>query len=52
MNLSFNDKSSLCASFFASSKAASWPTLPNMPYEAALKSAKNYIKNQNFSIRG
>jgi hypothetical protein len=52
MNLSLNDKSSLCASFFASSKPASWSTSPSMSYEAALKSAKKYIKNQNFSIKG
>jgi hypothetical protein len=51
LNLSLNAKSSLFASFFTSSKAASWPTLPSMSYEAALKSAKKYIKNQNFSIK-
>jgi hypothetical protein len=109
MNLSLNDKSSLFASFYASSKAAfrtqraqflpfrlrqspynrrsqvdpycintdqlakpavvdstelsrqpkrqklrslsTWPTSPSMSYEAALKSAKKYIKNQNFSIK-
>jgi hypothetical protein len=52
MTLSLNDKTSLFASFPASSKAASWSTLPSMSYEAALKSAKKYIKNQNFSIKG
>ena len=51
MNLFLNDKSSLFASFSASSKAASWPTLSSMSYEAALKSAKKYIKNQNFYIK-
>jgi hypothetical protein len=50
MNLFLNAKSSLFAYFSTSSKAASWSTLPSMPYEAALKSAKKYIKNQNFSI--
>ena len=48
MNLSLNAKSLLFASFFASSKAASWPTFQRMSYEAALKSAKKTIKNQNF----
>ena len=43
-----NAKSSLFAPFYASSKAASWSTSPSMSYEAALKSAKKYIKNQNF----
>jgi hypothetical protein len=52
MNSTLNDKSSLFAPFSASSKAASWPTLPSMSYEAALKSAKKYIKNQKFSIKG
>jgi hypothetical protein len=52
MNLSLKDKSSLFASFCASSKAASWPTSASMSYKAALKSAKKYIKNQNFSIKG
>ncbi len=67
MNLSLNDKSSLFASCSAhkmspghficfrstaSSKAASWPTFPSMSYEAALKSAKKYIKNHSFSIKG
>jgi hypothetical protein len=52
MNLSLNAKSSLFAPFFASSKAASCPTSPSMFYEAALKSAKKYIKNQNFIIKG
>jgi hypothetical protein len=50
MNLSLNAKSSLFTSFSASSKTASWTTLPSMSYEAALKSAKKYIKNQNSSI--
>jgi hypothetical protein len=52
MNPSFNAKSSLFASFSASSKAASWPTYASMSFEAALKSAKKYIKNQNFIIKG
>ena len=52
MNLSPNGKNSLFASFSASSKAASWSTLPSMSYEAALKAAKKYIKNQTFSIKG
>jgi len=52
MNLSLNDKRSLFAFFSASSKAASWSTSPSMSYEAALKSAKKIIKNQNFSIKG
>jgi len=52
MNLSLNHKNSLFASFSASSKAASWSTFPSMSYEAALKSAKKTIKNQNFSIKG
>jgi hypothetical protein len=52
MNLSLNAKNSLFASFLASSKAASWPTSPSMSYEAALKSAKKTIKNQNFIIKG
>jgi hypothetical protein len=52
VNLSLNDQISLFASFSASSKAASWSTLPSMSYEAALKSAKKYIKNQNFIIKG
>jgi hypothetical protein len=43
-----NAKSSLFAPFYASSKAASWSTYPSMSYEAALKSAKKTIKNQNF----
>jgi hypothetical protein len=51
MNLFLNDKSSLLASFSASSKAASWSTYLSMSYEAALKSAKKYIKNQNFNLR-
>jgi hypothetical protein len=41
MNLSLNAKSSLFASFY-----------PSMSYEAALKSAKKYIKNQNSIIKG
>jgi len=48
MNPSLNAKSLLFASFYASSKVASWPTSLSMSYEAALKSAKKYIKNQNF----
>jgi hypothetical protein len=48
MNLSLKDKNSLFASFYASSKAASWPTYPSMSCEAALKSAKKTIKNQKF----
>jgi hypothetical protein len=52
MNLSLNAKSSLFASFLASSKAASWSTYLSMPYEAALKSAKKTIKNQNFILKG
>jgi hypothetical protein len=52
MNLSLNAKSSLFASFSASSKAASWPTYPSMSREAALKSAKKTIKNQSFRIKG
>ncbi len=48
MNLSLNDKSLLFASFSASSKAASWSTYSSMSCEAALKSAKKTIKNQNF----
>jgi hypothetical protein len=47
MNLFLHDKSSL----FASSKAASWSTFLSISYEAALKSAKKYIKNKNFSIK-
>jgi hypothetical protein len=52
MNPSFDDKSSLFAPFSASSKAASWTTSPSMSYEASLKSAKKYIKNQNSIIKG
>jgi len=67
MNLSLNDKSSLFASCSAhkmspghflcfrspaSSKTASWSTSSSMSCEAVLKSAKKYIKNQNFSIKG
>jgi hypothetical protein len=52
MNLSVTAKNSLFASFYASSKAASWPTSPSMSYEAALKSAKKTIKNQNFISNG
>jgi hypothetical protein len=52
MNLALHAKSSLFASFYAPSKAASWPTSPSMSYEAALKSAKKYIKNQNFIMKG
>jgi hypothetical protein len=52
MNLFLNGKSSLFASFSASSKAASWSILSSMSYEAALKSAKKYIKNQTFIIKG
>jgi hypothetical protein len=52
LDLSLNDKSSLFASFSALSKAASWSTLSSMSYEAALKSAKKFIKNQTFIIKG
>jgi hypothetical protein len=52
MNPSLNSKSSLFASFSASLKAASWPTFLSMSCEAALKSAKKHIKNQNFTIKG
>jgi hypothetical protein len=41
----------LCFRSPASSKAASWPTSSSMSYEAALKSAKKTIKNQNFIIK-
>ena len=51
MKLFLNDKSSLFASFPASSKAASWPTYPSMSYEAALKSAKKYIKIKPLALR-
>jgi hypothetical protein len=51
MNLFLNAKSSLFAPFSASSKAASWATSPSMSCEAALKSAKKTIKNQNFIIK-
>ncbi len=51
MNLFLNATSSLFVSFYASSKVASWPTLPSMSYEATLKSAKKTIKNQNCIIQ-
>ena len=44
MNLSLNSKTTLFASFSASFKAASWPTLQSMSFEAALKFAKKHIK--------
>jgi hypothetical protein len=52
MNVSLNAKNSLFASFPASSKAASRPTYLSMSREAAFKSAKKHIKNQNFGIKG
>jgi hypothetical protein len=52
MNLSFNDQTSLFASFFSYFKAASWPTYSSMSSEAALKSEKKYIKNQSLIIKG
>jgi hypothetical protein len=52
MNLSLNAKNSLFASFSTSSKVASQPTYLTMSREAALKSAKKHIKNQNFGIKG
>ena len=48
MNLFRNVESLLFAPFSASSKAASWPTYSSMSFEASLKSAKKYIKNQKF----
>jgi hypothetical protein len=48
MDLSLDYKSSL----FASLKTAYWPTFLSMSCEAALKSEKKTIKNQNFSIKG
>jgi hypothetical protein len=50
MNRYPNDKNSLFVPFSAASKAASCPTLLSMSFEAALKSAKKIIKNQNFII--
>jgi hypothetical protein len=50
MNLSLNDQFSLFASFSSYFKAASWPTYSSMSCEAALKSEKKYIKNQNLII--
>ena len=50
MNLSVTAKNSLFASY-ASSKMLR-PTSPSMSYEAALKSAKKTIKNQNFISNG
>ena len=50
MNLFLNDKSSLFASFCASSKAASWPTLSSMSYEAALYT--NNLKNRFLTASG
>ena len=52
MNLSLNAKNFLSASFSAYFKATSWPTYLSMSCEVALKSAKKYIKNQNFIILG
>jgi hypothetical protein len=48
MKLSLNAKSSLYASFYASSKVASWSTFPSMSYEAALKSAKKIHQKSKF----
>jgi hypothetical protein len=50
MNLSLNDQFSLFASFSSYFKVASWSTYTSMPCEAALKSEKKYIKNQNLII--
>ncbi len=50
MNLSVNAQFSLFASFSSYLKAASWPTCLSMSCEAALKSEKKYIKNQNLII--
>jgi hypothetical protein len=51
MNLSLNAKNSLFAPFTAYLKAASWPTYSSMSCEAAFKSAKKSIKNQNFIFK-
>jgi len=52
MNLSKYAKPSLLAPFSAASKAASWSTYLSMSCEAALKSAKKYIKNQKLRMLG
>jgi len=52
MNLSQYFKHSLFASFSASSKAAFWSTYSSMSCEAALKSAKKYIKNPILKLLG
>jgi hypothetical protein len=50
MNLSLNDQISLFVAFSSYFKAASWPTYSSMSCEAAFKSEKKYIKNQNLII--
>lgn len=49
MNAFLNGKCFLFVPFFVFLKAASWPTFPSMPYEAAFKNAKKMPKIKFFT---